>query len=468
MSACRDALNALTCVPTIDRDELARLLELLRGVVAGGGDSGHHSSLGELAAALECLATSTHPAAPVVEGEIARHDPEVVLLLPWWAGRFRSRLEAWLEQADLCARVMAVGEAVESAPWGGVVLTASPRCYFTGRWQQGPAAARRAAALLAAPLARVVSIVECPRTTLDRDLSLVDLRPEDWWEGRLHRAPVECTSEVDTDPMSAEASGFIADDVSGSGDFGGTWVRTGGAHNPSAEPGDRSSGVCRLKFVSGGCEHVESGEEVCVYDPVTGRLATKRPWRLQPGDVVVLRNSLAGSPDVRDEAVRILRSESGDDVAQLALAARDELKEAFVNFVARHGLPWLERAIERETRDPGYATYLVHRLPDDDYIAPEKKGAYPALRRALRLPPDDGTRESALRELRAATRHAGSVIFRRLRAGLVTEPRISDLDSKASITIREGDAELTLQVLESCEGPIAGVVEWRPRGGGRH
>jgi hypothetical protein len=147
--------------------------------------------------------------------------------------------------------------------------------------------------------------------------------------------------------------------------------------------------------------------EVVTWDAAAVYVTNAESSRLRVGTVLLLRpEHSATDAELHRRADVLLAAKCGPGAPAAARAAKAELKEALT---ATRDIDEVHAALSAALNNNHlYARYILMNLDRSGYIAPERPGAYAALRTALGLDPDpDGRADRLLRELRAACRRAG-------------------------------------------------------------
>lgn len=424
---------------SILREAAARLL-------AGGRDSRYHTQVAQLAATLERLEAEPHPAARVLEDLVSRYgrvrpdDPPAVYIAA--ARRHVATVERWLADEDLDAEVRTVSELRDADVRDALILLGPPAHYLISPWCPPARAARVGNWLLNAPPARAVHVIGWPghpgldvrsgallpgspplavrRTESARAEAVAGSPDEIIW---LPPAPIDSRivvrlSTTDRDPVTAVGFRLAGDDVA--------FYSSGAGPRP----------------------------EVVTFDLGTVQINHTDPGKVQVGRALLFRpERSAVDAELQRRADERLVARRGAGAPAAAQAAKRELKEALWRCPKPHDQ--LVDELTVRLRDRQYATYIISRLHDLDYIAPEKPGAYDAVRAALCLPRDtDGRQRGLLASLRGALRHAGITITAELVAALKNTSGWQDeLAATGEATIAAGEllGHLDLRVVTAVD-----------------
>lgn len=371
----------------------------LRAHVESGRDSGYAALLIELASLLERLVGQSHPAAPVLEDVISRYgsepgDPPAVYIAARHDGL--ELLERWLGVEELDAEVRDVAELKRADIRQALVLLGSPSGFYVSAWCPLPTASRIGGWLLAAPPASAVHVLTWPgHPPFDIDgVPLLPTTPKPQIDVAVrHHAGAAV-------PMAAEPAWLPPLPVEAEIKVG-SWAMD---KEPVAATGFRLAGGTVAFFHA----DLGPGPQLVTWDVGAIVVTDINVRKIKEGQALLFRPDRSATDDeLCRRAGAFLNSKYGDGALENALAAKQELKEALGRSNKTH-----ERLVYELTlrlNDDQYARHIINRLADDDYIAPEKPGAYPALRQVLGLSPND-EQYRWVRALRVALRRAGHEI----------------------------------------------------------
>ena len=401
-------------------------------LLASGRDSRFHEEIAQLAGILERLEAEAHPAAGVLEDLVSRYgrsgtdDPPAVYIA---ASRSHvADIEGWLAGEGLDAEVRTLAELRDAEVRDALILLGPPGHYLISPWCPSTRAERRGGWLLNAPPARAVHVVTWPGHP-GLDLRTGALLP--------HSAPLALTRTQFTP----------ADDVPRTPDEI-IWlppapiephivVRLSARdRDPVAAVGFRLAGDTVAFYSSGAGPR----PEVVTFDLGTVQINLTDPAKVSVGRALLFRpERTAVDAELQRRADERLIAHRGAGAPEAAQAAKRELKEALWGCTK----PYDEIVDQLAVRlgDRHYATYVLSRLHDVDYIGPEKPGAYDALRAVFCLPFDtDGRERGLLGSLRASLRHAGITITAELVAALkITSGWQDELVSVGEATVAAGE-----------------------------
>lgn len=447
LQACWSWTRELTDVPTTPRAaDTSILREATARLLASGRDSRFHAEVGQLDSALERLDGEPHPAAKALEGIISRfgrlraEDPAAVYVAT--ARRHVATLQKWLSEEDLDAEVRTISELREADVRDALILLGPPAHYLISPWCPADRAARIGSWLLNAPPARAVHVVTWPGHIG------IDTRSG----GLLPGSPPLRISRSETS---------AADDMAGSPDRiiwlppapveAGIVVRTTPHdRDPVSAVGFRMAGDA-VAFYS---TNAGPRPELVSFDLDTVEITPTEPGRVPVGRVLMFRpERSAVDGELQRRADELLIAKRGAAAPAAAQAAKRELKEALRSCRIPHDQMVDELTIR--VGDRHYASYVLWRLPDPDYIAPEKPGAYDAVRAVLGMGCDTGDRlRGLLGSLRGALRRAGITISAELVAVLKSTSGWQDeLAATGAAAIVAGDllGHLDLRVVTAVD-----------------
>ena len=407
------SVNAAPLEPSHALVGTAELAATIRDHDASGLDPHLGAQFRRLAELLDALADEPHPAARCLEEVVCRYgrldaaDPAGVYVVA--QAHEIHLVEAWLSLEGLDAEVRSPHDLRGAAVRNALVLLGPPSRYFTSAWCSPGRAARIGGWLLSAPPARRVHVLTWPGHA-PFDPATANLFPNtavlpvcaaaSVGDAAPGVAPGETTAQDDAiwlppKPVAARIAKV------------GAWA---GDRDPVPATGMRLAGE-RIVFYSSG---IEPHPESVTWDLATAAVENVTPERVRVGTALLFRPLRSATDDeLHRRADAILATRRGPGAPAAARAAKAELKAAFADAQrsARPLHPWLATKLG----DAAYARHILNRLLDPAYIAPEKPGAYQALRTVLGLSSDtDGSRQALLAALRGACRHAGIEITREL------------------------------------------------------
>jgi hypothetical protein len=422
-----------------------------------GLDSRLHAHLGRLAGLLDTLAGQPHPAAGCLEEVISRfgrsdpHDPPAVYIAS--DAEQVALIRRWLADEELDAEVRPVTHLRDAPIRDALVLLGPPARYLLSAWCGPTQAGRLAGWLLSAAPAAHVHVVTWPgHLRLDPDTVNVfpttpappirRTQPGPGGSGGAagDEEPVWLPPAA-VEPRVTPALSWVAD----RDPVAATAFRLAGDHVVfyPAEPGDDAD--------------ARPSPEVVTWDGPAVYLTDAEPSRVKVGTVLLFRpERSATDAELHRRADALLAAKCGPGAPAAAKAAKAELKEALA--AARH-TDAVHTALSAALNDNDrYARHILTCLPDPGYIAPERPGAYRALRAALGLGPDsDGHADRLLRELRAACRRAGVGIAAELIATLrATTSWQADLEASGHATVSGGPllGQLNLRVVVAVDPEV--------------
>lgn len=409
-------LRTVTAAPLEPGHPLVRTAELAAAVRdhdASRLDPRLGPQLGRLAGLLNGLVAEPHPAARCLEEVVCRYgrhapsDPAGVYVVA--QAHEAHFVETWLADEELDAEVRSPTDLRGAGVRDALVLLGPPNRYFTSAWCGPARAARIGGWMLSAPPARQVHVLTWP--------GHARLEPANA-NAFPHTAvlPVRVTAPVGDAAASAAAGAATGSDdavwlppvpVAKRIAEVGAWA---GDRDPVPAIGMRLAGE-RIVFYSQGIEPLP---ESVTWDLATVAVEDMAPERVRVGTALLFRPLRSATDDeLHRRADALLAAKYGPGAPAAAQAAKAELKEALgaAQRRARPLQPWLATKLG----DASYARHILHRLPDAAYIAPEKPGAYQALRAVLGLSADaDGSLQALVGALRGACRRAGIEITREL------------------------------------------------------
>lgn len=432
--------NAPVAPALIGTSELA---SRLRAHAESGLDSGYAASLMEMSGLLENLARESHPGAVVLEDVISRYGADPGGSPAIYVAAHRDAvddLRRWLSEEELDAEVMTVAALKTAEVRQALVLLGPPSSFYVSQWRPLAIASRVGGWLLAAPPARAVHVISWPghppldiaaapllptsehlqikRTMRGRPDNFATRPEEPIWLPPLPVAPEIklATWDIDRDPVPA--TGLLL---------------AGGA----------------VAFY-----HDELGPRPQLVTPDAGAISvtTIEVRKIKTGQTLLFRPDRSATyNELHRRAEEYLVAKHGDGAPAKALAAKMEIKEALRK--SKWSRPQLVSELSLKLNDESYARHIISRLDDDYYIAPEKPGAYPALRRVLGLPPDE-QQYQWLRALRSALRRAGREINQELVGTLSSTGDWQDsLDTHGLATVVAGEefGRLELRVVTAID-----------------
>jgi hypothetical protein len=444
--------------PGADPVGTAGLASWIRRHRDAGLDSRLHAYLGRLAALLDTLADQAHPAAACLGDVISRYgraapdDPPPVYVAA--DAEQAALIRGWLAAEELDAEVRSVTHLRDAPVRDALVLLGPPARYLVSAWCGPTQAGRLTGWLLSAPPAAQVHVVT--------------------WPGHLRLDPctVNLFPTTPAPPIRLAGPGPAAPGGAAVDDAGPLWLppaamepRVTPAVSWTAERDPVATTAFRLAGKRVVFYPVEPGDdpdpgpspEVVTWDGAAVYLTDAEPRQVRVGTVLLFRpERSATDAELHRRADALLAAKCGPGAPGAAKAAKAELKEALAATGPTdevHAL--LSAALHNNYR---YARHILMCLPDAGYIAPERPGAYAALRAALGLGPDpDGRAERLLRELRTACRRAGVAISAQLVATLrATTSWQADLEASGHATVSYGPllGELDLRVVVAVDPTV--------------
>ncbi|MHB1890707.1 MAG: hypothetical protein ACYCUF_07485 [Acidimicrobiales bacterium] len=425
-------LRILTAMPTSPAAPHLGTVDLAASFAAhatGGLDSQVGAHLQTLAELLGRIPNEAHPAAGCLEELISRYgreypdSPPAVYLASDHA--HSDALAGWLAAEELDAEVATITDLRTAPVRDTLVLLGPPARYLVSSWCPPERAAQLSRWVLTCPPAVEVHIVTWPgHGGLETDVrTFPTSTPPRVQEvaipagGAPSREPVWLPPLPVNERVPPRAS-WVAD------------------RDPVEARGVRLADDAIAFFPIEGRPH----PEVVTWEGGTVQVSPTTPAGLAVGDALLFRPARSASDDeLHRRADARLVDRYGPDVPAAAHAAKQELKAA-LEAKPRRQDPALLSHLTALLGDPGYARHVLHRLPDPEYIGPEKPGAYTALRRVLGLPDDAGReKETLLRSLRAACRAAGVEITAELVEVLhSTDGWQADVDATGCSTLNAG------------------------------
>lgn len=436
-----DLTNSLKC----PRDAgTADLWVATSRLLASGRDSRFNEELTRLAAILERLETEPHPATSVLEGLVSRYGrlrPDDAPAVYIAAGRRHTgTIEAWLSNEDLDAEVRTVSELRDTDVRDALILLGPPAHYLMSPWCPPARAAQIGSWLLNAPPARVVHIVSWPghpglnaRPLLPGSPAQTITRPE---PGPSERVAGSGDEIIWLPPVPVESRIFVRSSPHD--------------RDPVPAVGFRLAGDMVAFYSS----FAGPRPELVTFDLDTVQIGHVDPARVSIGRALLFRPERSAiDAELLRRADELLVSRRGAGAPAAAQAAKRELKDALRH--SRKDHDQLVDDLAARVGDRHYATYILSRIDDLDYIAPEKPGAYDAVRAALGLPHDDGGRQRGLlASLRGALRRSGIAITAELVAALKNSVGWQDeLATTGEATIAGGEflGHLDLRVVTAVD-----------------
>lgn len=415
-------------------------------LLASGRDSRFHEDLTRLAAILERLETEPHPASGILGDLVSRYgkvradDPPAVYIAV--ARRHTASIEGWLTNEDLDAEVRTVSELRDADVRDALILLGPPAHYLMSPWCPPTRAAQVGSWLLNAPPARVVHIVSWPgHLGLDNRAGAL-----------LPGSPPPPITRTESGP--SERVGGSGDEI--------IWlppvpvesriVVRSSHHDRDPVPavGFRLAGDMVAFYSSAGGPR----PELVTFDFDAAQIGHVDPARVSIGRALLFRPERSAiDAELLRRADALLVARRGVGARAAAQAAKWELKEALRHCRKDHGQLVDELAVR--VGDRHYAAYVLSRLDDLDYIAPEKPGAYDSVRAVLGLPTDQcGRQRGLLASLRGALRRAGIAITAELVAALKDSGSWQDeLAATGEATIAGGEflGHLDLRVVSAVD-----------------
>jgi len=391
-----------------DRDSLEVLALEFQLHLESGRDSHIGQTLEGIIHSLVALANEPHPVAPLLEGIISRYGTDVATggaEVAVVVDRQDAQLTVdWLNEVELSAQVVTPSELRRSGPLEGVILLGPPGRYFVSQWADFAAAERLGGWMIASPPARSVHVMlwdgqrefrlkpcQLFSASLPIPATIVEApqaEPPDepivwtWFEPSPSRTTFDTSAwSSDSQTVDAIAVRLTNDDVAFfSNDVG-------------AQP-----------------RRVEvDGDEV--------EFETTSSASLTPGTILIF-NSQRAAESLRADANQEMERRFGGSASTMTRSYQQELKDA----VARaESQATLIHELGKLVNDRTYARGLINRVQDEEFIAPQRPGAYPALRDVLGLDPDDGSRYELLRALRVEHQRAGQRLSRIQRDSMIRD-----------------------------------------------
>ncbi len=404
------SLTAAGPVTAIDMNVGAgRLLARVQAHIDGGVDDTLKVELANLAAALDTLSADPHPGGQCLETILSRYgreepgDPPAVYVAA--SPRDVDALSAWLDQEELDAEVCTVGHLRGAPVRQALVLIGPPARYYVSPWCPPPRAARLSGWLLTAPPAAEVFVVTWPGHGA-LDATSAPLFPE--------TAPPEvsalvCGSGVPAVPYREEPVWLPPVAVDARIRQRSEWTVD---RDPVAAVGFRVAGDAIAFFPPTG----EPAPAIVSWEHNSVDVASIDARRVVAGSMMLFRPSRAGGdPELYRRADQLVAERLGAAAPAAAHAAKAELKEALARARQRYDEDYLHYELKVKLNNSTYARHILHSIPHLSYIAPERAGAYDAVRSVLRLPTDSGgLRYRLLSTLRLACRRAGADITNEL------------------------------------------------------
>jgi hypothetical protein len=409
LATCRQTQGLLTGTPLSPSDEEVGLIQLfirLQEHLEAGRDSGVRDGLVRLLLALEALETEEHPAAAILEDIISRYGSDEAAGAPGVyvavRGRAQQALVArWLADQELEAEVCTATALKETGLRDALVMLGPPSRYYLSQWCNLPRADMAGAWMLTAPPARTVHVLT--------------------WSGHPPFQPERCRLFAVSEPPAVVCNDHQPPAPEASTTATWHWLEprtTPGRVGLDAWSSDREPVDARGIRLAGNMASVFAEDtgprpQVVVSDAREVHVSAVTPSTLHPGQVLLFHSDQV-APALRADADRALTARLGASAAPRARALQKEIKDALSAFEGSRA-ELIEQLTARLGSRP-YARHVVHRLADEDYIAPEKDGAYDAVRELLGLGADNGDAYRLLRELRAEHRLAGHRFSKQLRA----------------------------------------------------
>lgn len=379
----------------------------IRTHLTSGRDTRHAAALEEVASLLDVLAVEEHPAAPVLEDVISRYgaepgDPPAVYIAARHDGA--ALMERWLKTEELDAEVRTVTQLKTADVRQALVLLGSPSRFYLSTWCPLSTAARVGGWLLAAPPAEQVHVITWPgHPPLEaaRAALLPSTTARPVVVTVTSRAATPAAPEVQTEPVWLPPLPVDEEIPAAS------WAMD---KEPVSATGLRLAGDAVSFF------HQELGPrpQAVTWDVGAVDVADVAARTVRPGQVLLFRPDRSATDDeLHRRAGALLAEKYGPEAPNKALAAKQELKDALRTTLRTKTHQQLVYELRSKLNDEQYARHILNRLPDPDYIAPEKAGAYPALRRVLGLYGNDD-QYRWVRALRGALRRAGHEVTNEL------------------------------------------------------
>lgn len=376
----------------------------------GNLDSHLDAELRALVTVVEEIAGMGHPAADCLGDIISRYgrerpeDPPAVYL----AARDDSEaalVRSWLQGEELDAEVLRLTTLKHADVRQALVLLGPPARYRVSQWCDLDRAGRLAGWLVTAPPAPAVHVVT--------------------WPGHPRFDPGAAALLPTTKPPQVSVT--RRSNPSGPS-LEPAWlpppaVRVNVATNPRWEA-DRDPVEARAVLLAGDKLSLFGNEgpqpEKVTWELNAVDIAEVPVRRLAVGSALLFRpNCSATGEELHRRAEELLRTKHGSSAPVEAERAKAELKDALRN--SPKPLDQLHYELASRLNNSPYARHILRSIPIPDYIAPEKAGAYAAVRHILGMRSDvDGAEYALLRALRQACRSAGVEITRDLIEALRT------------------------------------------------
>lgn len=387
--------------PQLGTEGLASAVTLHR---AAGLDSNVGDDLQTLAELLGRIVSEAHPASDCLEGVISRYgrespaDPPALYLAGDRA--HTDALTSWLATEELDATVVTITALRDAAVRDAVVLLGPPARYLTSAWIPPERAALLSQWVLTCPPAANVHVLTWPgHGRLDTEVRMFPTSVPP----RVREVPTRADRMPHQEPVWLPPLPVDQRVVPPA-----PW---GAGREPVDARGLRlaNDAVAFFPFDGGPCP------EVVTWDGSVVQVNSAQSLNVTVGDLLLFHPERSAEDDeLHRRADALLAARYGPEAPAAALAAKDELKAA-LRAIPPEREPVVLSHLIALIGDPSYARHILHALPDPDYIGPEKRGAYAALRRVLRLPEDiSQEKEALLRSLRAARRKAGVEIVSEL------------------------------------------------------
>ena len=397
-----------------------------------GRDSRHGAVLAEIAAVLDQLCSELHPAASRLEDVVSRYgaerpgDPPAVYI----ASRQDDIgvIARWLKEQELDAEVRTVTQLKSAPVRQAVVLLGPPARFYVSAWCPLPAAGRVGGWLLTAPPAPAVHVITWPGhtgfNTGDAPLLPASARPN-VTVSRVRVAAPGIAAAAPAEPVWLPPLPVQAEIAVGA------WAQD---REPVKATGLRLAGGYVAFF--GPATGPRPG--VVTWDLGAVDVANIEPGAVKAGQALLFHPDRSATDDeLARRAGMLLTAKYGPGALGKALAAKQELKDALRR--SKKSREQLVYELTSKLNDDQYARHIIHALRYPEYIAPEKQGAYPALRQVLGLP-QDADNYRWLRALRGALRRAGHEVTNELVDVLTsTTSWQADLEAAGQVTIAGGE-----------------------------
>ena len=419
------------------RELAARLGEHYRSEI----DTHLRRPLARIIKLLDALADEPHPAAACLEGVLSRYgrreatDPPAVYV----AARQdddAARLRRWLADEELDAEVCRVSALRDAPVRDALVLLGPPARYSVSGWCPLPRAELLSAWLVSAPPARDVHVVTWPGHPGFNAATTVAFPGSS-------PPPIHVATRPQGPAVVAEATWLAPAAVIPEARIATSWQYD---RDPVEARGFRLTGDGAAFFSADS----EPRPQVVTWELAGADIRSIDVSKVRIGQALMFRPERATTDEkLHRRADQILVERHGPAAPEAAKAAKAALKRALA--ATPKSYDRLVYELTSRLNNDGYARHVLHALPRPDYIAPERAGAYPAVRQVLGMPPDpDGRDYALLAALRAACRRAGGDVTRELVEVLRTTSGWQthmEMSGAASITAGDGVGHLEVRVV---------------------